>query len=526
MSSDARCHRYLIRTGPRVAGVPTNATHDAVGLGVRPHHHPHLCSAGHRENNARVGLGSQPTGSLRGLVQHGPAGKRPPRHVRRSHGASRTAGTTCRRAPHCERRAVLPSPRDWPDRPLAVRTSSSCSTMLTRSPIDRCGTTSTDSRSHRPAWLHWIIVTRADPPLGVQRLQLQGRLAQVRVTDLAFDVEEATAFMAWFGLDIPSDAVRGLVRWSEGWVAALCLAARTMLSEGVETRPWERLGASESLVVDFLIEEVLDRLSPADRRFLLRTSAADLLTPELAALLTGNTMAGERLHRLERAGTFLLQVDSSGKNYRYHGMMAALLRARLNDQMPSEARNLVSTAARWYCEHGYLDEAERHALRIGDWDLVGQLRAKRCGDHLIRTGSLLAMLGSPPSGAATAEPALQLLATVEVLRQRDRGTTERALTEGSQAIDVSESTPAVQLLRELLLVEQSRWMPTPSGPVTTRADAPPHAARRGPPGARRAQLVPPGARGRIVPRRMSGRRRATLLRRGRGVARRAGMGSP
>ena len=282
-------------------------------------------------------------------------------HLRRSHGASRTAGTTCRRAPA-----------------RASAVSSSLAERLARSPaggadivvvLDDAHEITDRSMWHdlnrlavaSPAWLHWIIVTRADPPLGVQRLQLQGRLAQIRVTDLAFDVEEATAFMAWFGLDIPSDAVRGLVRWSEGWVAALCLAARTMLSEGVETRPWERLGASESLVVDFLIEEVLDRLSPADRRFLLRTSAADLLTPELAALLTGNTMAGERLHRLERAGTFLLQVDSSGKNYRYHGMMAALLRARLNDQMPSEARNLVSTAARWYSEHGYLDEAERHA---------------------------------------------------------------------------------------------------------------------------------------------------------------------
>jgi LuxR family transcriptional regulator, maltose regulon positive regulatory protein len=238
-----------------------------------------------------------------------------------------------------------------------------------------------------------------------------------------------------------------------------------MLSEGVETRPWERLEASESLVLDFLIEEVLDRLTPADRRFLLRTSAADLLTPELAALLTGNTVAGERLHRLERAGTFLLHVDSSGTSYRYHGIMAALLRARLNDQMPTEARNLVSRAAVWYSENGYLDEAVRHALRIGDWHLVGQLRAKRCGDQLIRTGSLLPMLGGPTSGSASSEPAMQLLAVVEAMRQRDRRTTERALAKGPHAIEMSESTPAVQLLRELLVVEHARWMPPPGGPA-------------------------------------------------------------
>ena len=247
-------------------------------------------------------------------------------------------GPTRRRAPHGDRRQQFARRPTGQVPPRLVPTSSSCSTTPTRSPTGRLWHDLHRLAVASPAWLHWIIVTRADPPLGIQRLQLQGRLAQIRVTDLAFDVEEATAFMAWFGLDIPADAVRGLVRWSEGWVAALCLAARTMLSEAVETRPWERMGASESLVLDFLIEEVLDRVTPADRRFLLRTSAADLLTPELAALLTGNTNAGERLHRLERAGTFLLQVDSSGNSYRYHGIMAALLRARLNDQMPTEAR--------------------------------------------------------------------------------------------------------------------------------------------------------------------------------------------
>jgi LuxR family maltose regulon positive regulatory protein len=123
----------------------------------------------------------------------------------------------------------------------------------------------------------------------------------------------------------------------------------------------------------------------------------------------------------------------------------------------------VSTAALWYSEHGYLEEAERHAVRIGDWHLVGQLRAKRCGDHLIRTGSLLAMLDGPTSGPASAEPTMQLLAMVQAMRQRDRRTTERALALGSEAIAECEPPPAEQLLRELLLVEQSRWMPVPGG---------------------------------------------------------------
>ena len=122
--------------------------------------------------------------------------------------------------------------------------------------------------SDSPPWLHWVIVTRVDPPLSVQRLRLQGRLAQIRSADLAFDVDETMALMQWFGLEIPPDATRRLVTWSEGWAAALCLAARTMLSEDPHSRPWERLQASESFVMDFLVQEVFERLSAADREFL------------------------------------------------------------------------------------------------------------------------------------------------------------------------------------------------------------------------------------------------------------------
>ena len=233
-----------------------------------------------------------------------------------------------------------------------------------------------------------MIVTRVDPPLSVQRLRLQGRLAQIRSADLAFDVDETMALMQWFGLEIPPDATRRLVAWSEGWAAALCLAARTMLSEDPHSRPWERLQASESFVMDFLVQEVFERLSAADREFLLCTSVADILTPELAAHLTGNPTAGGQLHRLERAGTFLLEVDPSGNRYRYHGLMAALLRVRLNEEMPAEGPRLMRLAAEWYSTHGYLDEAEHHAARAGDVDLLANLRAMRCVDHLVATGGL------------------------------------------------------------------------------------------------------------------------------------------
>ncbi len=323
--------------------------------------------------------------------------------------------------------------------------------------ITRLATTS-------PPWLHWIIITRVDPPIGIRRLQLHGHLAQIRVGDLAFNVDETAALMMWFGLDLPADAVRRLARWSEGWAAALCLAARTMQSQNIDTRPWERLGESEAVVLDFLVEEVLNHLGSQDRRFLLRSSAADLLTPELAAMLTGNARAGERLHRLERAGTFLLEVDPSGSRYRFHGLMAALLRARLNDEIPSEVRHLTSTAAHWYRDHGYLEEAERHAIRAAEWPLVGQLRAKRCVDHLIATGALISGLRNLPSTIPASDPAIHTLAILDAMRRNDRRTVEQLGITVPQAADDTSLTPEVLLLTQMVSIEQARWIPDTADP--------------------------------------------------------------
>jgi LuxR family maltose regulon positive regulatory protein len=318
-----------------------------------------------------------------------------------------------------------------------------------------------------PDWLRWVIVTRVDPPFGIQRLLLPGRLAQVRSVDLAFDLDETVAVLSWFGLAIPVDAANDLLTWSEGWAAALCLAARAMIGQDLESRPWERLQESESVVLDFLVQEVLDRLTPADRDFLLRISVADVITPDLARELTGSAAAEERLHRLERTGTFLLEVDPSGRRYRYHGLMAMLLRARLNDEMPDEAHELCRIAARWYSAHGYADDAERHALRAGDVRLVGSVRAARGLDHLLRTGSLVAWAGN----AATPgdEPSLKVLSGYEAIRRRDRRAAEAVLAEPAPSTSTTtDGERSVQLLHHVMRMEASRWgcaLTTPHEPL-------------------------------------------------------------
>ena len=48
---------------------------------------------------------------------------------------------------------------------------------------------------HLPTNMHFIIATRADPPLGLARLRSRGQLLEIRTNDLRFSPEEAFEYL-------------------------------------------------------------------------------------------------------------------------------------------------------------------------------------------------------------------------------------------------------------------------------------------------------------------------------------------
>ncbi|NUR95322.1 MAG: helix-turn-helix transcriptional regulator, partial [Kribbellaceae bacterium] len=79
---------------------------------------------------------------------------------------------------------------------------------------------------HVPPQLHLLISTRADPALPLARLRARGELAEVRAADLRFTPEEVAGYFAGSGLD--ADAIATLEERTEGWIAALGLAALSL----------------------------------------------------------------------------------------------------------------------------------------------------------------------------------------------------------------------------------------------------------------------------------------------------------
>ena len=121
------------------------------------------------------------------------------------------------------------------------------------------------------------IATRADPPLPLARLRARGELLEVRAEDLRFTAAEADALVRSTGVELSSAEVEELTERTEGWAAALRLAAVSLRGRPDHAELVRRFGASHRYILDYVVEEVLAGLPRESQEFLLRTSILERL---------------------------------------------------------------------------------------------------------------------------------------------------------------------------------------------------------------------------------------------------------
>ncbi len=227
---------------------------------------------------------------------------------------------------------------------------------------------------HRPPQLHLIISTRADPALPLARMRAQGELVELRATDLRFTGDEATTYLNIVqGLDLTAADVAALETRTEGWVAALQLAALSLRDRNDSTSFIAGFAGDDRFVVDYLVDEVLDQQSPALRRFLLVTSILERLTGPLCDAVTGERDGGAVLESLERRNLLLVPLDGRRRWYRYHHLFADVLQSRLLAEHPTDIGSLHRRASAWYQQAGDVEASVRHAVAAGDVDLAADL---------------------------------------------------------------------------------------------------------------------------------------------------------
>ncbi len=232
-----------------------------------------------------------------------------------------------------------------------------------------------------PRQMHLVITTREDPQLPLARLRAQGRLTELRASDLQFTPSEAADFLnRVMGLSLSEEEAAALDNRTEGWIAGLQLAALSMRGREDVHGFITSFAGDHQYIVDYLVEEVLQRQPEPVRSFLLQTAILDRLNGPLCDAVIGNHSEGTdqpgsraRLETLQRGNFFVIPLDDKRHWVRYHHLFAEVLRLHLVAEQPDQIPVLHRRASEWFEQNGLAADAIRHALAGQDFERAADL---------------------------------------------------------------------------------------------------------------------------------------------------------
>ena len=223
-----------------------------------------------------------------------------------------------------------------------------------------------------PEGLHLALVSRDDPPFGVERLRAQGEVADLGGASLAFSATEIASLVASLLPEdvIPRkytrDAATRIFAVTNGWPAAVRLTIEALRAapDGGRQAVLDRLQHPEGPLFAYLAEEVIAATPPDERAALARAARFDRFSGQLleAAGVDGATRI---LDGLARRGLFLQPLAGDPGWYVLHGLIREYARANLALD-PAETGRLHLRAAAWMEAQDRLDDALAQLVLAGD----------------------------------------------------------------------------------------------------------------------------------------------------------------
>ncbi|GIV98954.1 BTAD domain-containing putative transcriptional regulator [Roseiflexus sp.] len=223
-----------------------------------------------------------------------------------------------------------------------------------------------------PPSLHVVIASRREvtiPPLA--RLRMEGRVVDVRQSDLHLNLDQARQLLAIQGVALSDEELTMLLARTEGWALSLQLAARVLAEQPVERRSEfvAALGGGSEQLLAYLATEVLADL-PADVLEFLRLAA---LPPHFDADLLADALLREDvpylLRRVRALGLPLTPIDAQGDRLRFHPLWRELLVRDIHEIVDDETLAAFHRRfGRQFELRGELEEALDHYARANSID--------------------------------------------------------------------------------------------------------------------------------------------------------------
>jgi LuxR family transcriptional regulator, maltose regulon positive regulatory protein len=246
-----------------------------------------------------------------------------------------------------------------------------------------------------------VLASRSDPQLRLHRLRMAGELCELRDRDLYFSLAESRDLLANFGVEVGARELALLHRSSEGWAAALQMAALSLRGARDPGRSARALDVRGHAIAEYFISEVLQSLPPEITQFMLDTSVLGVLTADACAAVTRRPDAAALLRGLDAANLFLVAVDDERTSFRYHHLVRRLLRAELRARDRARERAVQARAGEWFESAGDMRRAARHFLAAQQPDRALALLQDRVVPDFLRDPAMPA-----PLNLAAVDPAL------------------------------------------------------------------------------------------------------------------------
>jgi LuxR family maltose regulon positive regulatory protein len=299
---------------------------------------------------------------------------------------------------------------------------------------------------HLPPQMHVVIATREDPRLPLARWRARGQLTELRAADLRFTPSEAAEFLnRVMGLDLSAEDVTALESRTEGWIAGLQLAALSLQGRSDAASFIQTFTGSHRFVLDYLVEEVLQRQPQPVRDFLLHTAILDKLCGVLCDAVTGQKHGKAMLELLERGNLFVVPLDEERQWYRYHHLFAEVLHVHLLEEQPDPLPALHRKASEWYEENGSRSDAIRHALCAEGFGWAAELieRAGLMTEDGSQAATWLRWTRALPDEMIRSRPVLSAWYACALLGSGELEAAEARLKDAERRLEPGRSAQAV-----------------------------------------------------------------------------------
>ena len=207
-----------------------------------------------------------------------------------------------------------------------------------------------------------VLSGRSDPQVRLHKLRMTGELCELRDRDLYFSLAQTRDLLANFGVEVAAADLELLHQRSEGWAAALQMAALSLRSSRNTARVAKSLDVRCREIAEFFVSEVLEQQPPEVARFMLDTSVLGELTADTCAAVTGREDAAALLRTIDAAHLFLVTLDDERTRFRYHHLVREMLRAELRIRDRAREQSLQVRAAEWFESMGDTRRAARHLV--------------------------------------------------------------------------------------------------------------------------------------------------------------------